>query len=125
MIDKHPHTHAQLKQETIEKPLYTPGELKQADERIGIIHLVSGTTAKGEDFYAYVSVRPSLYEEFLCKMADGEKMNVEKFGKVLKKDFGKEPSEEVKRQMKKEFNVDPDFMRHLVEEMEKRRKGKK
>lgn len=123
MADKPPYTLAQLKQETAaaSKPLYTPAELKQADERIGIIQLISGATAKGEDFYAYVSLRPSVYEQFIRKMADGETMDVEAFGKVLKKGFGQQPSEDIKKYMEEEFGIDHNFMQHFAEELRKRK----
>ena len=134
MADKILHTHAQLKQVSAEglvqdkvsdsKFAYTPEELKQADEHVGIIQLITGTTAKGEDFYAYVSVHPSLYQELVQKMMDGERMNVEKFGKVLKKGYGKQPSDEVKKHMEKTFGVDHKYMQHVTEEIEKLQKAK-
>ncbi|MDP9126862.1 MAG: hypothetical protein M3N08_01190 [Pseudomonadota bacterium] len=132
MADKHPHTHAGLKQAMADnvvpeavspnKPPYTPEQLKMADERVGIIQLITGLTADGHDFYAYVSLRPSLYDEYCRKVEAKEKVDVEKFGRVLKKGFGKEPPEDVKRYMHETFGIDPDFLEHFAEEVEKKLK---
>jgi hypothetical protein len=135
MADKIPHTHADLKQESARKlvkdksspsPLaYTPEQLKHADETIGIVQLISGTTAKGEAFYAYVKVKPSLYEEFVGKLLNGDKMDVDKYGKVLKKGFGAQPPDDVKKYMEESFGVDHNYMQRVTEEVEKLQKAKK
>lgn len=125
MVDKPIVSRAQLKQETPVKPHFSPAQLKNTDKHIGIIHLISGTTAKGEDFFAYISVKPSLYEEFLSKMENGIRMDVDKYGKVLKKGYGKNPSAEVQQELIDKFGLDPNFMEHLTAEIEKRQNAKK
>lgn len=90
-------------------PPHTSDQLKQADEKIGIIQILTGRTAGGEDFYAYVSVRPSMYEEFCRKVEAREKMNVEEFGKILHKGYGNQPSDDVKHYMEERYGIDPDF----------------
>lgn len=99
-------------------PLVPPPDLlKKMDEAIGIIRILSGRTAAGEDFYAYVSVRPSMYEEFSRKVDNGESMIVESYGKVLHKGFGLQPSDDVKRYMEDQYGIDPNFAANLADAM--------
>lgn len=97
-------------------------QMEQADDNIGIVHLFSGKTGKGEDFYAYISVKPSRYEEFLLIARAGEEMNLEEFGKILKKGFGKEPMPDVVQHMKEKYGIDHDFLDNLRREIEQQKK---
>jgi len=83
----------------------TPEQLSALDEQMGIIHLLTGQTAKGEDFYAYVSIPPSRYEDFVLITRAGEDMNVEEFGEVLEKGFGLTPPADVMQRMEDHFGV--------------------
>ncbi len=77
--------------------------MEKADADFGIVHLVSGRTAKGEDFYAYISVRPSVYDYFLAIMASGEAMDLGDFGEIIGKGFGKEPTSEAIQKMEADY----------------------
>lgn len=124
MADKR--DYSQMKQEAAANKLpFSPADLKKADDHISIIHLIAGTTRAGEDFHAYISVKPSLYQEFIRKMADGGRVDIEKYGRILHKGFGKVPSEDVKKEMTEKFGIDHDFVRHLAEDVEKLQKTKK
>lgn len=98
-------------------PVPTKEQWQEADESVGIVHLISGTTAAGEDFYAYVSVKPSRYEEFVLIATALEQMNLEEFGQVLKKGFGKKPPPNVRKFMEETYNVDHDFMSKLLSDI--------
>jgi len=94
-------------------PIPTEQELREADKSFGIIHLISGKTGKGEDFYAYISVTPSRYEDFLLISHAKEQMDLSEFGEILESGFGTDPSPEVQQYMKENYNVDPDFIANL------------
>lgn len=91
-------------------PKFTPQQIKSVDRYVGIIHLVTGKTAKAEDFFAYVCVRPSFYEEFRNKLDKIETLNLEAYGKILYKGFGLRPSEDERRYMEEEFGIDHHFV---------------
>lgn len=109
-------------------PFYKPADLKKIDDKVGIVRMISGKTGKGEDCYAYVSVKPSMYEEFSRKVENGEPMNVDSYGKVLHKGFGKEPSDDIKRYMEEQYGIDHNFAENLgkamVEEARKQEEKK-
>ncbi len=106
----------------------TPQQLKRVDEQLGIVHLMTGKTAQGEEFYAYINVRPSMYEEYCRKIAAHERMNLNDYGKILKKGLGAAPSEDVKRFMEEEYGLEPDFAAKwaamIEDEIAKLRKNK-
>jgi hypothetical protein len=91
----------------------SPEELKIADSHAGFVHLVSGKTATGEDFYAYISVLPSRYEEFMLISRAREEMNLHEFGRVLEAGFGKEPPRDVQEDMAACYHIDPLFMKKI------------
>ena len=93
-------------------------ELLEADEEVGIVQLVTGKTGKGEDFYAYISVMPSKFEEFMLISRAKEAMNLPEFGEVLESGFGTEPSAEVKKMMEEKYGVDHDYLNTLKKQVE-------
>lgn len=95
-------------------PSLSPAELTDADEQIGIVHLVCGKTGAGEDFYAYISVKPSRYEEFMLIMSAGHEMNLEEFGDILKKGFGADPSPQVMKMMEDKYGIDHQMIQKLI-----------
>jgi hypothetical protein len=81
------------------------------------VNLISGKTGKGEDFYAYVSILPSRYEDFTLISRAGEQMDIKEFGEVLLKGFGKKPPPEIRRQMEERYGVDHSFLTNLQKEL--------
>ena len=91
----------------------TTKQMEDADEKIGIVQIISGKTGKGEDFYAYLSIKPSRFEEFCLLAQAGDAMDIEEYGEILKKGFGKEPSPQVMREMEEKYGVDHNFIENL------------
>ena len=97
-------------------------ELLEADKKTGLVHLMCGKTGDGKDFYAYINVLPSRYEDFLLISRAREQMNLSEFGEILESGFGREPPAEVRRMMEDKYQVDHDFMAHLQQEVERQQK---
>lgn len=104
-------------------PMPSQAQLQEADGRLGIVHVISGKDANGKDFYAYVSVRPSRYEEFILISRAGEEMDVAEFGNVLESGFGREPSPEIRRHMEEKYGVDHHFLTNLQKEIVRHQKA--
>jgi hypothetical protein len=94
-------------------PDVKPQILKKADAHVGIIHFVTGKTANGQDCHVYISVRPSLYEDFCHKMKTGEPMNLEEFGKILHKGLGLSPDEDERHYLEDQFGIDHTLVKGL------------
>lgn len=84
--------------------------LEEADNSMGFVHLMMGKTGKGEDFYAYISVLPSRYEEFSLISRAKEQMNLHEFGDILESGFGHEPPPSIRHRMENSHNIDYTFM---------------
>ncbi len=91
-----------------------PQMLKSADAHVGIIHFITGTSADGKDCHVYISVRPSLYEDFCSKMKTGERMNLEEYGKILHKGLGLTPTEDERHYLEDQFGIDHTLVNGLV-----------
>lgn len=100
-------------------------ELRDADDKVGIVHMINGKTGKGENFYAYISVRPSRYEDFVLISRAKEQMDLHEFGEILESGFGNEPPADVRRMMEEKYGVDHNFLGNLQKEVEKQQAGKR
>lgn len=91
------------------------------DDETGIIVLISGSI-DGNPSWAYVSVYPSKYEEFLEKQDGDEEYDLTEYGEVLKWGEGDVPSPAEVREMVEEYGITPDFedqVAALQQELEK------
>ncbi len=87
--------------------------LAEIDARLGIVHLISGRTHDQRDFYAYLSIQPSHYEDFVRASQGNAEMNLLAFGDVLKKGLGGVPPEDVRREMEEKFGVQHVLLRSM------------
>ena len=97
--------------------LPTRKELEKADEEIGILHLCSGQTHDGRDFYAYVNMQPSRYLDFIEATERGDAVVLNDFGEIVESGFGMVPPESVQKAMNEKFDVDPTFFDELAKYM--------
>lgn len=91
------------------------------DDETGIIVLISGSI-DDKPSWAYVSVYPSKYEEFLEKQDGDEEYDLTEYGEVLKWGEGDTPSPAEIREMVEEYGITPDFedqVAALQQELEK------
>lgn len=86
----------------------------KADERIGIVDLFCGQTEDGKDFWCYISILPSKYLEFKTLQKENKEISMNKFGKIIASNWGKEPPEEVKQKME-ELGAEHDFEEKLFD----------
>ncbi len=82
--------------------------LEHADKEVGIIPLVTGTTEDGYNFWAYVSITPSKYDDFKKAQSGGEYV-LSEYGDVLHSGMGDQPPQEEIKRMIDEYGIDPDF----------------
>jgi hypothetical protein len=92
----------------------TTVQAPENDDKIGIVHLISGTTAQNELFYAYLCVKPSRYEDFFLVARGGEAMDLEEYGLLMKRGFGATPPDSVQKEMEDIYGVD----HKLIEKIE-------
>lgn len=90
-----------------------PDLLKQADETVGVLQLVTGTLEDGDEFYAYVVMSPSGYAAFM-KVKDKGGYNLEDYGEIVAAGEGLTPSPEVAGEMRDLYGADPQFEEKLV-----------
>lgn len=89
-------------------------ELEAADDAVAIIHLCSGQTADGKDFYAYVAMKPSRYMDYIEATQRGDGVLLRDYGDILESGFGLVPPEKVQQEMQRKFGVDPTFFAELT-----------
>lgn len=93
--------------------------LKQMDEDVQILTLVTGTLADGSAHYAYISIPPSKYMAFKQAEAKGN-YNLRDYGKVLHHAKGR-PSAAVQKQMEEQYGANHRFEEEIEEMMAKMR----
>ena len=108
---------------TLENSINLPSadDLKKADQEVSIMVLVRGTLATNDSFWAYLAIPPSKYLSFKqAEAAGGYAMS--DYGQVVEMGVGtKEPPEDIKRRMEKEYNVNHNFeadVRKKAEELQ-------
>lgn len=69
------------------------------------LYLVQGQDRLGRDAFYYVLV-DKLKKDIFLKDVRKENVDLRKFGKILISGFGLEPTEDAKRYLKNEFNLD-------------------
>lgn len=90
-----------------------PADFKQdVDDSVGIIQLICGEV-NHRPFWAYVSMFPSTYMEYIQKVEAHEKVNVEEYGVVIDTGWEAYPPQEVQDRMKKDFGADNNLQAEL------------
>ena len=91
--------------------------LKQMDEDVQILTLVTGTLEDGSAHYAYISIPPSKYIAFKQAEAKGN-YNLRDYGKVLHHGKGHSTAA-VQKQMEEQYGANHHFEEELEEMMAK------
>lgn len=82
------------------------------DANGSILHLTSGLDANGREYYAYMFIQPSKYQEFLENAERAKSFNLEDFGLVIESGFGSLPPKDVQKKMEEEY-----FFNHEYEDL--------
>ena len=99
-------------------------KVTEIDKKAAIVELFQGKTGDGKDFYTYIAVKPSKYEEYKKSQISGKSIDLTECGKILYVDWGKKPTEEVKQEMIDKYNLDTDFEEKFLNELDKIEKNK-
>jgi len=78
--------------------------IQKLADTLGIITLVSGETASGARFWAYLSVPPSKYDEFLAVQERGD-YNLTDWGDILRYGEGESPSPDIMAEMEEDYGI--------------------
>lgn len=86
---------------------------KDCKHDFGMAVLISGEI-EGHDFWAYVSVAPEKYEEFIAHHQAGEYYIISDYGDVIEHGFdATEPPPEIKEKMEKEYGFDHEYQKKI------------
>jgi len=96
-------------------------EWQDVDVKSSIIQLCCGHTGDHRPFWAYMAIKPSLYQEYIEKSDAGDVVNLEYYGSSLQKGWGSLPPAEIQEQMKKKYNIDHSFEDFIEAESNKER----
>lgn len=86
--------------------------LKQVDEDLQILELVTGQLPDGSDHYAYVSIPPSKYAAFKEAQAAGQ-YDLAHYGIILRHGPGLTPPDDVQKEMAEIYGADHHFEEEL------------
>lgn len=85
----------------------TPDEWQLVDEKVGMLQYIDGEH-EGKDYWAYIVVRLSKYEEYCYLVSEKQDIDLSDFGEIIEEGFGKEPPLEVKERIEREY-ASPEF----------------
>jgi hypothetical protein len=91
--------------------------LAEADGNIAILAYSHGEMQDGRPYYAYLAVKPSLYEEFSRRSAARETFPLGQYGMILASDFATGPTPEVITYMHDVYGFDEKYERNLEQEI--------
>lgn len=94
----------------------------QADEDTAILAYTHGTMDDGRPYYAYVAVKPSLYQEFYRKSAAREPIVIGQYGTVVEGGFEASPPPDVQQRMR-ELGFDEKLEEKLTQAAKKQLKA--
>lgn len=86
----------------------------KADERLSIYELVNSKTADGRDFYAYLAIIPTKYELYKIASSSGKPIKFTDYGEIILTGWGKEPTEEIAKDMEFLFYMNRNFEAEMV-----------
>ncbi len=90
----------------------SPELAAEVDDTVGIVQLICGEQ-NHRTFWAYVSMYPSKYQDYMAKVAAHETVNVTEYGIVIDTGWGTLPPQDVQDRMKTEFGADNNFETEL------------
>ncbi len=91
----------------------------KADESMVIYELATSQTPEGKDFYLYMGMTPTKYEDYKKLQGSNEPIVFSDFGTVILTGWGREPAPEVKAYMEAEFGMRHTFEDDLMDKVEK------
>lgn len=92
---------------------------READKKIGIVELCTGQTSLGQNFFAYISILPSKYEQYKQAQSFGQVMDLTEYGEILEAGMGINPPEKIMREMEEKYNLDHSFEDNFKKEIAK------
>jgi len=107
--------------EILNKLMPSAEELEIADGHVGILVLTQGEKMDGSPFYAYLSIPPSKYQEFVKAEKRGN-YRLRDFGQILKVGDVQEPPDEVKKEMEEKYGANHNFEEDVVARVKEEQK---
>jgi len=100
--------------DTIKAP--TAEEMSIADGNFEIIVLSTGKMDDNTDYWAYLAIEPSKYESLKNAKAP---FDLEEYGQIIRAGEGKEPPEDIIKEMELEIGADHDINDQIIEMSDK------
>jgi len=97
-------------------------QLLAADPQASILACTTGIMDDGQPYYAYIAVKPSMYEEFYALTSARQPLVLGDYGTVIAAGFGTQPPPEVAREMREQYGFDEHYLEKLQAEVN--RQGK-
>lgn len=94
-------------------------ELARLDSIASIIAYSYGFMEDGRPYWAYVAVKPSLYQQFYAQSVARQSMVVGDYGTILAAGFESEPPAHIVQQMQDSYGCDPRYEEKLIAEVRK------
>jgi hypothetical protein len=98
-------------------------ELGKIDEHTYVVAFTNGTMADGRPYYAYIAVKPSMYQEFYDNTVAKKPMVLSNYGSVIVADFMQTPPKEIIEFMRSEFGFEDNFEDSLRQQVSAQRKA--
>jgi len=94
-------------------------ELLAADNDSAIIAYTDGIAEDGRPYYAYIAVKPSMYEEFHALTSARKPIVLEDYGTILAGDYAASAPPSVKQAMRETYGFDENFIEKIKENIMK------
>jgi hypothetical protein len=98
-----------------------PRELEKIDTHTYVVAFTDGKVADGRHYYAYIAVKPSLYQEFYNNTLEKKPMVLSNYGTVIIADFLQNPPEEIVEFMRNEFGFEDNLEDSLKQQVSAQR----
>lgn len=95
--------------------------LERIDSHTYIVAFTNGTMADGKPYYAYIAVKPSMYQEFYDNTVAKKPMVLSNYGSVIVADFMQTPPKEIIEFMRSEFGFENNFEDSLRQQVSAQR----
>lgn len=106
-----------LRHEFAEAVTPSQEELQKADNEVSILIITAGEMEDGKPFYAYLSVKPSKYKDFMEAEKKGN-YKLSDFGEILEFGREKEPPENVKKEMEEKYGASHTFEEDFIKSLQ-------
>jgi hypothetical protein len=95
----------------------TAEELAASDADSSVIVLSCGAIEDGTPYWAYISVKPSKYQEFMRESDLHKPINFDDYGVILKCGLEEDVPDSIKEEMKREHGVDENYLARLRDDV--------